>query len=165
MTQLRTPYTFADAMTRVAGAIGWDECRRIAGNVSDRTVRAWSEPKTDKRPRIDRALRLDAAYRAAGGQGSPFLEAFAFQLDVTIERQEACRSALAAQIGELFAEFGEAMRDALKLTQSGASPRDAHRAIAEVQQVDMLVDALLRRLDSFLTTGAGPVAEPLGVNQ
>lgn len=158
MTKLRTPFTFADAMTRVAGAVGWDEARRVAGNVSDRTVRNWSEEDGAKRPRIDTALALDAAYRQAGGAGSPFLEAFAFQLDVTLDRQDACRSALTTDIALVAKEIGEALAHALVLTQPNPSPRDVHRAFAEGQQADAAVDALLRRLAGFLTSGAGPVA-------
>ncbi len=163
MTALRDPFTFADAMTRVRLVIGWKAARSIA-RVSDRTARAWSEEGSNRRPRVDVALRLDAAYQAAGGDGAPFLEAFGFQLDVTVQRQEACRAALAAELMVLLKEFGEAMSAAMLLTQPGTSPRDAHRAFAEAQQLGQLLDAVMRRLSSFLTTGAGPAAALPGVH-
>lgn len=154
MTKLRTPLTFADAMTRVAGAIGWPECCRITGR-ADRTVRAWSDPETKTVPPIDQCRDLDVAYREAGGEGSPFLEAYEFQLGVHFDRQDACRRALSAEVGATMAEIGQALAAALVLTDPGASPRDALRAFAETQQADAAVATLLRRIASFLPSGAG----------
>jgi len=154
VTKLRTPLTFADAMTRVAGAIGWAEAARVTRR-SDRTLRAWSDPELTPTPPIALALDLDAAFRAAGGDGAPFQEAYDFQLDVARERQDACRHALAADIAVVARELGQAVAAAMALLQSSASSRDVHRAFAEVAEAAAALDALQLRLASFLPPGVG----------
>lgn len=161
MTKLRTPLTFADAMTRVAGVIGWAEACRITGR-ADRTARAWSDPETRTVPPVDQAMALDAAYLAAGGEGAPFLDAYMFQLDVTRERQEACRHSLVAEVATLSRELGEAIAATLSVSLSNASPRDVHRAFAEVTQAAAALDAVQRRLASFLPSTTGSAAGNTG---
>lgn len=157
MTQLRAPRTYDEAMTRIAGAIGWDEACRLTGRRL-RSVRYWAQPSCKTVPSIAQAQSLDAAYIAAGGQGSPFLDAFEFQLGVQVQRQEACTRELLNEIAVASREFGEAMAAAIRVTQSNASPLDVHKAFAEVEQAAGAIDALMRRLSSFLpsfTTDAG----------
>ena len=154
MTKLRAPLTFADATTRVAGVIGWDTMARMSGR-AERTVRAWSEPDSTASPQIDQALAFDAAYRKAGGDGAPFLDAYAFQLDIAIERQDACARALLGELAIAAKESGEAFAAAIAVTSSNASPLDAHRAFAEAQQAATACDAVVRRLACFLPSGAG----------
>ena len=43
MTKERAPLTFAQAVTRVAGLLGWEEAARVVER-SERTLRLWSEP-------------------------------------------------------------------------------------------------------------------------
>jgi hypothetical protein len=164
MTKLRVPLTDADAMTRVAGLIGWAEACRVAGR-ADRTLRDWSDPSTATTPTLVQARALDAAYITAGGEGAPFRDAYEFQLDLTIDRQEACRHALVADVAAASREFGEAVAAALVITQSNASPLDAHRAVAEVAQAAERVDALHRRLASFLPADAGSSGTKAGGTQ
>lgn len=161
MTKLRAPLTFADAVTRVAGLLGWAETARLVGR-ADRTVRDWSDPEITTMPPIDQALILDAAYRAAGGEDSPFHDAYAFLLDVRVDRQEACGRRLIVEIGDLATEFGQAIAACLALAQTNASPLEAHRAFAETQEVAQRVDTLLRRLASFLPADAGSTAGMTG---
>lgn len=161
MTNLRTPRTFADAMTRVAGLLTFAECRAIVRR-SDRCVRNWSEEASDARPTIAQALKLDAAYRLAGGEGAPFLDAFAFQLDVRVAEKTASHRALADDIATFARESGDAIAAGLAVTHSNASPRDIHRAVAEVEQVESAISAFRRRLASFVTFGAGPSAAKTG---
>lgn len=154
MTLQRTPLTFADAMTRVAGVLTFDDARRIVRR-SDRCVRNWSEPGSAKRPTVDQALALDVAYRAAGGDGAPFLEAFAFQLDVQVERQTADRRDLTGEIATVAREAGEAIAASLAITTTNASPRETHFAFVQAQQAHVSFGALLRRLTSFLPVAVG----------
>lgn len=161
MTSPRAPLTFAGAMTKVAGLIGWPACCAITGR-KERTLRYWSEDSCDTAPTMLQALKLDAAYRGAGGDDSPFLDALAFQLDITVERQDACTRALIADIATVAQEWGDTVAAALTLTSSNASPLDAHRAFAEAQQAARAIDALMHRLASFLPAGAGPAAGNTG---
>ncbi|VXC80085.1 hypothetical protein [Sphingomonas sp. 8AM] len=164
MTHIRAPLTFAGAMTQVAGLIGYPTAAKIAGR-AERTVYAWAHPTSKTVPPIDQALAFDAAWREAGGAGAPFLDAFAFQLGLVIERQDACARALVADVSNVSRETGEAIAAALSLTNSNASPLDAHRAFAEVTQAGAAIDALQQRVASFLRSGAGPGAGLTGVTR
>ena len=149
MTHLRAPRTYAEAVTRIAGAIGWDRVASLTGR-TERAARYWSQPNKKTVPSIAQAQALDAAYIAAGGQGSPYLEAFEFLLGVQIERQEACTRELLNEIATASKEFGEAMAAAIRVTQSNASPQDVFVAFAEVEQAARAIDALMRRVSGFL---------------
>lgn len=161
MTKARTPLTTADAMTRVAGLLGWAEVARIASR-SNRCVRNWSDPDHDTSAPIDTARNLEVAYRAAGGEGSPFLEAFAHQVDQQLAAVTACQTALVADCADVSRETGEAIAFSLVLAQPGASPRDALRALAEVEQAETKIRGLVRRISSFLPAVTGSAAGRAG---
>ena len=164
VTNIRTPRTFADAMTRVAGVLSFATCRKIVKR-SDRCVRNWSEETTTKRPTIQQALQFDVAYRLAGGDGSPFLDAFAHQLDVIINAATACQRELANDLATFARESGEAIAAGLAVTNSNASLRDIYRAVAEVEQAESAIAAIRRRLASFVKFGAGSIAAKIGGTQ
>jgi len=161
VTQLRAPLSFADAMTRVAGVIGWPEAAHIARR-RQRTVRYWSEGNCQTTPSIAMAVKFDAAYRAAGGEGAPFAEAHAHLLGMHTEREDACRRALAADLATAARETGEATAHAIIVATSNASPRDTMRAVAEAEQGRNAMARLVRRLSSFLSNGAVPAGEHTG---
>ncbi|TPG14384.1 hypothetical protein [Sphingomonas oligophenolica] len=161
MTQLRAPLTFADAMTRVAGAIGWPAAARIVGR-SQRAVRYWSEPGCRTTPTIAQALALDAAFQAAGGDGAPFMETYAFLLDARLCERTACRRALVDELAIAAREGGEAIALGLSVSHSNASPRDTLRAVAEAEEAHTAWGAVLRRMNSFLPIGAGSIAGRTG---
>ncbi len=149
MTLLRAPRTYSEAITRIAGVIGWDRICKITGR-ANRTVRHWSQPNCLTVPPIDQAQALDAAYIAEGGQGAPFFDAFEFQLGLQLERQEACTRELLAEIAIATKECGDAIAAALGVVSSNASPLNAHRAFAEAEEASRALDAVMRRLASFL---------------
>lgn len=163
MTQLRAPRTYPEAITRIAGVIGWDEVRRITGR-ADRSVRYWSQPNCKTVPPIDQAQALDAAYIAAGGAGSPFFDAFEFLLGQQIVRQEACTRELLSKIAIATKECGDAMAAAMAVVLSNASPLNAHRAFAEAEEAARAIDALMHLLSSFLPSN-GAEAGTNGGNQ
>lgn len=98
-------------------------------------MRLWSEPGCDTTPTIRQALRLDAAYRLAGGAGAPFLDAYRHKLEAAIGQQAACSIALAEEAGRVALEVGEAVAASIAITLPGASPRDIDRALADVRQL------------------------------
>lgn len=161
MTHLRAPLTFPAAMTRVAGVIGWPACAKIAAR-RERTVRYWSEDSCKATPPVALALGFDAAYRAAGGDGAPFLDAFAHQLQLEIEQQDACRRQLAEAISEASSESGDAIAAAVALTVTNASPLQALRALAEAEQAHSAFGRLIRRLSLFLPSDKGSAAGNAG---
>lgn len=161
MTKLRTPRTWADATHRVGDTIGYDVAANAVGK-SESLIRQWSNPDSDKRPSIDQALTLDAAYLAAGGEEPPHLQAFEFQLGAATDRKAACSRALAAEVATIARETGDAVAAAMVLITSTASNRDVHRAFAEAQELARAADALLRRVASFLPSNLVPDAGKLG---
>lgn len=163
MTALRAPNTFAEAMTRVAGVIGWPTCATMAKR-KERAVRYWSETACTATPSIGLALAYDAAYQAAGGDGAPFRDAYLFQFEEVTTRQGACRRQLADAIADVARESGEAIAATLEITQTNASPLSTLRASAEVGQLLAACNRLARRLVPFLPTGTGSLAGETGVH-
>jgi len=164
MTLLRAPCTIPNAITRIAGQIGWPEVSRIARR-RERTVRYWAAPKPKGAPTIDQAVALDAAFVAAGGQGQPLLETYSQLLGVAVSEEIACRTALLSDLSRASAECGEAISHGILAGQNGASPLQIQRAIGEAEQACSAMAVVVRRLLSFLPSARGrggkPVGEPL----
>lgn len=157
MTKARPALTFAQAITRIAGEIGWPRTAEIVGR-AERTVRLWSEPDQGGTPTLEQALALDTAYVAAGGSGAPLLDSYALQMGVQVTADQACYRALAADLGRLAKEHGDATEATLAVLAPGVPETKIHRAIAEQEDVVSAGSAVIRRLKSFLSSGAGPVA-------
>lgn len=154
MTQLRAPLTFPAAMTRVAGVLGWPTCATMARR-KVRMVRYWSEDTATASPPVTLALAYDAAYQAAGGEGAPFADAFAFQLEGARAQVDACRRQLADAIATASSESGDAIAAGVVLTITNASPVQALRALAEAEEAHSAWARVIRRLSSFLPAGSG----------
>ena len=116
-------------------------------------------------PPIDQAQQLDAAYIAEGGQGAPFFDAYEFQLGLQLQRQEACTRELLAEIAIVAKECGDAVAAALGVATSNASPRSAHRALAEAEEAARALNAVMRRLASFLPSEVSGVGNNGGTHQ
>lgn len=155
MTKRRTPLTFPDAVTRVAGVLTFAGMAQLLSR-SDRCVRNWSDPESSASPSLAQALALDAAYRLAGGDGAPILEAYAFQLDAQIAALSACTTALAADLGVAARECGEAISSVVAVTQGNATPAEVHCALVESEQARSALAQVIERLKSFLSRGAAP---------
>jgi hypothetical protein len=155
MTKLRPPLSFDQAVTRIAGLLGWEACGALVGR-SARAVRAWSDPDADAAPSIEQALILDVAYRAAGGEGAPIFEVYAAKLDLDAQAATASRALpdLAATAAK---ENGEALA-ALTLASQPGAPL-AVRAVAkrEVEEgIKALGQALLAlNVPTEASAGAG----------
>jgi hypothetical protein len=123
MTKRRAPCTFENALTTVAGALGWEEVARILG-VAERTARNWSEPDTTANIRLGASLKLDSAFLAAGGEGAPFLQCYETQLE--LETMAACpgREALIHGAGVVARESGQAVAATLTAAHPAATATD-----------------------------------------
>jgi len=157
MTSLRAHDTFAHAMKRVGDLLTWEVCGKMAGK-TPRNVRYWSQGRTLSTPPIALALAYDAAYQAAGGEGAPFRDAYAFQFEEITTRRTACQRELANAIADVARESGETIAATIVLTQSNASPLLTLRASAEVGQLRAACNRLARLLVPFFPAGAGSVA-------
>jgi hypothetical protein len=133
MTKRRAPLTFELALTNVAGLIGWDRAAEIVGQ-SERTVRNWSDPDAAAGIRLDAALRLDVAYRVAGGDSAPLLSCYALRLNADTALAGADLAALNAKIARAAREHGEAISFSIAAAQPGASDSDLARAELELQE-------------------------------
>lgn len=160
MTKRRAPLTFSQAITRVAGRIGWQQAARITRR-SMRTVRHWSESDKKGTPTLDQALALDRAHLEAGGEYPPILESYARQLDIALMPSMACRAALANDIAAAAREAADAVAFSIQVTQPGMSEAVVHRAIAETEESSNATTRLISRLKSFLP-GNGAGAQPGG---
>ncbi len=160
MTQARIPLSFAQAMTRVAGQIGYEAAALVAGR-SDRTIYEWARPSSTTAPTIWQAASLDAAFIAAGGDGAPFLEAYQHQLDRAVDTALACHRELARDVGDYARESGELIAAAVAITQGNSCPRTIHRALGEAEDAQSKIGVLIRRLSSFLP-GIGPAGHTGG---
>jgi hypothetical protein len=157
VTKLRTPHTWADAATRVAGLLGYAEAGRVVER-AERTIYEWANPESDTRPTLEQMLALDAAYITAGGEGAPFLDAHAHQLELVVSSAAADCRELIDEAGEVARECGEAVAAALAVTAGNASPIVVHRALAQASEAGAAIGAVTRRLTSFLPDGAGSPA-------
>lgn len=148
MTKHRAPLTFDAALARIAGQVegGFDtlasHCDRTA-----RTVRNWGDPDTPECIPVDVALRFDLLFAEAGGEGSPFLEAFAHQREQLESATHASRIALAHRAAEVIKECGEAGSALVMAALPSASPRDRQLAHAELAQAFEVIKRTLPLLD------------------
>jgi hypothetical protein len=172
MTQARIPDTFTDAMANIIVVIGAGEAARIATEVArrspayaERTMYDWSHPDTGSLPTLRQALAFDAAYQAAGGEGAPFRDAFAQQLENAVEAADACRRTLVTESATFVREAAEVTEALFHAAQPGASPHAIHRALVEAQQVERAARPLRRRLASFLRTAIRASAGKAGGDQ
>ncbi|WP_156680048.1 hypothetical protein [Sphingomonas profundi] len=133
MTKLRAPLSFDLAITRIAGLLGWDGAASVVGQ-AERTVRNWSDPDTTARIPLEDALRLDAAYRAAGGQAAPLLECYQLRLDIATAAARGDQAELLAATAMVAKESGEAIAAIIRASQPGATADERARARLEGEE-------------------------------
>ncbi len=134
MTKRRAALSFENALTKVAGVVGWAEVARICGQ-AERTVRNWSEPDTTASITLNAALALDVAFFAAGGGDcSPFLMCYAIRVDA--DKLVACpsREALIACSALAARESGEAVAATLAASHPSASLATIAIAEREIEE-------------------------------
>ncbi len=156
MTKLRAPLTVENALTKIAGLIGFAamaESLTTPGRpVAERTVRNWSDPDTPERCPIEAGIRLDVAYQAAGGDGAPIYETYGLLLDAAHAEHFADEAELARRTISAIKEGGEAHAALVAASRPGATALDRRAALREVEQG---VAALTSTLP-LLTEGAVP---------
>jgi hypothetical protein len=165
MTKRRRPLTFERALWKVAAQIGWEEAAEIVG-VADRTIRNWSDPDTTASVTLDAALKLDLAFRLAGGDGAPMLQCYSTRLEADLVEASADLKALTFKIAKAAKEGGEAIAAAAVAALPGASDNELARAELELEEsIAASVDTLAalragRRGDVQTGTGLKGTAGP-----
>jgi hypothetical protein len=143
MTKIRPAATFADAVTRVAGRIGWAGAADAVGK-AERTVRNWSDPDTGALPTVEDALALDRAYLEAGGTSPPLLGV------MTLRLERGCaigvdRAGLAIATANAAREGGEALAALSGLLGDTVSPAAREQARRELgEAIEALQTAQLK---------------------
>ena len=147
MTKHRAPLSFDAALARIAGQVpGGFEALAIRSNRKERTVRNWGDPDTTEHVPIDIAVDLDLLFAEHGGDGSPFLEAFAHQREQLELVRHCDRIALGARAAELIKECGEAGSALVIASQPNASPRQRAMARAELTEAHEVIKHTLALL-------------------
>jgi hypothetical protein len=140
VTKLRTPLSFEAALAQVAGEIGWPRSARICG-YAESTVRNWSDPDTTAAISIESALRLDAAFIAAGGDSAPFFACYAARLKQEAEavfsadKLLRCGAAAAKESGEAISAIFDAARPGAGRHEREQAAREVEESILQHQQV------------------------------
>src|SRR4051812_14366931 len=162
MTKLRAPVSFERALIRIADVLGWPKVAEIAGK-DERTVRNWSDPDTTATVTLDVALRLDVAFRAAGGEGAPLFQVYALRLEADTRGACADSRRLAELTAKAAAEGGEAIAALVVAAQPGATLQQRARAEMEAEEA---IQALTESLAQVRAggRGAGDVQSPGGEN-
>lgn len=128
MTKLRHPLTPYRALSRIADLIGWDGCAAVIGK-SESTIRKYADPDTEREISFQDAVRLDLAFRRAGGNGAPLFEAYSARLD--LDQLDADDTAqLIAAVRTAAREGGEAVDAALSGGDRNSAIREADEAIS-----------------------------------
>jgi hypothetical protein len=133
MTKVRAPLTFDNALSRIAGMIGWGAMGEAVGQ-AERTVRDWGDPDTGRSCPIDAAVKLDLAFQEAGGKGAPMHETFSLLLDQSKAERFADQVELAHHHCTIIKEAAEAGQALILATLPGATRVERATALREVEE-------------------------------
>jgi hypothetical protein len=133
MTKVRQPATIEDALFRVLGLVGLEQCAALL-NREPGYLRSLSDPTTRYRVTVEDALKLDVAYEAAGGQGAPIRDTYNLLYDAARAETFADKAALGRVAIDALKEGSEAQLALVVAAQPGATQADRDHAAREVQQ-------------------------------
>lgn len=145
MTIPRKPTTFARALHEIAGLLGWDGCAEVLGKTESH-VRKLGAPDTEREISLRDAVRLDIAYRAAGGDGAPLLECYALKLDLQVPTRPADTSAMLTSAATAAKESGEAVAAAIDFAGRMKDPQARATAMREIEEAITANMRLLTRI-------------------
>lgn len=145
MTKIRRPLTPYRALSRIADLLGWDGCAEVIEK-SEWSVRKFSDPDAGREISLQDAIRLDAAYRRAGGKGAPLFECYAARLELMADTTVDHAALLLDSSGKAAKETGEAISAALEAAANSKNPATRMRAITEVEEGMEALHALHVRL-------------------
>ncbi len=155
MTRLRRPATFARALTAIADLLGWDGCADVLGK-SESHVRKLGAPDTEREISLRDSVRLDAAYRRAGGEGAPLLECYAIKLDMHMPVEPASPDCLISGAALAAKESGEAVAASLALASNAHDPICRSAAVRELEEAIAEMSRLLTRIAATPEEGPRP---------
>lgn len=144
----RHPVTWPGACARIRGLLGLEAAAAI--NKSDSLVAKMGDPDRDEIPNVEQALRLDVAYRLAGGTTAPLFEVYRKQLadataDLPHQAQPPATRLLTvmSEVGELSTDLAAALEDRhLKPGEAIKIQKDIADTIEKLTKLAHDVDAL-----------------------
>lgn len=151
MTRPRQPATFERALAQIAGLLGWDGCAAVLGK-SESHVRKLGAPDTEREISLRDAVRLDAAFRRAGGDGAPILETYSLALDLGAPIEPASAQHMLTGASASAKETGEAIAAAIELS---ANMQDPKRRLTAIREIEEGIAELSRLLAHILSTKEG----------
>ncbi|QSR16037.1 hypothetical protein [Novosphingobium sp. KA1] len=162
MTKGRAPLTIDAALARIAGEIpgGWSAMAALLCNPngkprSESMVRAWGDPLRREKIPLHDAIKLDLAYRSAGGDGAPLFETYGYLLDEAGMFRFSNEVALGRLAVDAIREGGEAHAALVLASQPGVDPRQKRAAIQEVEEAIQALHSALTLLE-MMTQATGP---------
>lgn len=144
MTKVRKPLTQHAAMYEVGTLLGWDTAADIV-NMSESMTRKLADPATGRELKFRDAIRLDIAFREAGGNSSPFLECFAARVGFDGDAIDPLQACIIKSSGDAARETGEALSAAMMAVACG-KPSTVAKAIEEAEQGVQAMFELLHNL-------------------
>lgn len=133
MTKARAPLSIEQALSRVIGQIGYDGIKRQIDH-EERVVRNMGDPDHDRSISLDEAIRLDIAFRDAGGIGLPFLQCFEHRVHLIAPEAMPDVNAIATTAAIAVREAGDATAAILKAISPGATKVDRAIAARELRE-------------------------------
>lgn len=149
MTIVRKPATFERALSAIAELLGWDGCADVLGK-SESHIRKMGTPDTDRELSIRDAVRLDAAYRRAGGEGAPLLECYALKLDIHMPSGTACTDTMLSGAQAVAKESGEAVAAIIRLAGNVDDPKARIAALREIEEAVTDLTRLATRISASI---------------
>ncbi len=148
MTIPRKPMTFANALSDIARVLGWDGCATVLEK-SESHVRKLGAPDTEREISLRDAVRLDAAYRRAGGEGAPLLECYAIKLEMGAPLDLSTADCMLSGAGLAAKETGEAVAAAIALASDLSNPAARISAQREIEEAMNQLSRLLTRVSTI----------------
>ena len=130
MTKERHPLTAYRALARIADLIGWDGCATVAGK-SEWTIRKYADPDTEREISLQDSMRLDLAFRRAGGDGAPLFEAYAARMDIELSMDQVTELDFVQASRDAARESGEALDHAISVAAGKGNVNQAIRETGE----------------------------------
>lgn len=146
MTKARRPLTPYRALCRISDLLGWDGCADVIGK-SEWSVRKFSDPDTGREISLQDAIRLDAAFQRAGGNGAPLLECYSARLELELASDAERQRCLFDATSRAAKEAGEAISAALDAASRACDPAAHLRAVNEAREGLEAMQALVTSLE------------------
>ena len=147
MTKLRPPMSIDGALSRIAGVLpgSWGEMAKLVER-TETTVRKWGDHNQPEQISLSAAIALDIAFERAGGDGTPLLDTYLLQVQVSREEAFADGIAIQRDACDMAREAGQAVEALVRAGLPGATADDRKHAIAQIEDVDRVIPRAVARL-------------------